>query len=441
MASTQLVYYVNTVSTSGGDGTTNTTSGASRAFSGFLEAWTAISTNHPDIVTEDVDITVHLEGGLDNSGLIDIRTVVTDETHTIKFIGPEQDWDITSGYILTSDTITQYQNFIYLASDMYIEFVNLKITTTVDSSKTLRVNNKLFKMTNCYIDSINGDCAMEATRRGVQISNCIVKSTSGVSFNYPASYFGTENTIVDKCTFIGDIVVGDDLFIDITDTYANSITASANTTVTNVATSDSSGSIPNIALVDGFVDPNNGNYTPQGDLLGAAGDGSDIGPIQVNTVPQVVILTAQGPVSTYSVGDISVTENISTVILETVSVSTQAGDLIGLEEILSQQEAVVQQIELSLNLCNIEKLVKESYLLNNNQSVEFMITFTSDKTPTDPVLYAGDENGYNEFEIVNGVALIPTDFITSPSLIVFGYDKASKTATQHVSFVVDQLPI
>lgn len=93
---TQVVSYVNTLSPAGGDGTTNATSGANRAYS-TLKEWQTVW-GLLDLVATNQNITVYCSGGADTSAVTtfsigDVITIgtndssLTDDTHKYTIIG------------------------------------------------------------------------------------------------------------------------------------------------------------------------------------------------------------------------------------------------------------------------------------------------------------------------------------------------------------------
>jgi hypothetical protein len=140
---TEPNYYVNTASTAGGDGTTNATSGATRAFVSAAEAESGISTSLTSHVT------VHFSGSADTGGNANWNGFGTSATKTMTFIG-----NTTSGDGFNDTGIFDNVNFYtyqhasgngFQLNDDYqiIEGMQFEATGTGESDGIVHCHNKV----------------------------------------------------------------------------------------------------------------------------------------------------------------------------------------------------------------------------------------------------------------------------------------------------------
>ena len=81
---TVVQYYINTSSTSGGDGTTNATTGAGRAFVNWTDAKAAIYAAYPNFVAANVQVNVDVTGLINHASLVGFDGFVGDATHFLR---------------------------------------------------------------------------------------------------------------------------------------------------------------------------------------------------------------------------------------------------------------------------------------------------------------------------------------------------------------------
>lgn len=82
---TVVTRYINGASSAGGDGTTQATSGANRAYNTFSAALTALYAAYPDLVASDVQIDIILDGTTpDTSFSGNVQSFTTDATRFIR---------------------------------------------------------------------------------------------------------------------------------------------------------------------------------------------------------------------------------------------------------------------------------------------------------------------------------------------------------------------
>jgi len=84
---TTVTRYVNTASTAGGDGTTNATSGATRAYAGLQAAITAQASARPNLVSNDELLYVLCEGTAADTAPVIITGFTTDSTRYVWIAG------------------------------------------------------------------------------------------------------------------------------------------------------------------------------------------------------------------------------------------------------------------------------------------------------------------------------------------------------------------
>lgn len=80
---TVVTRYLNTASTAGGDGTTNATAGANRAYHTLSAALAAIATEFANFVTSDVQVDLLCEGGADTA-TVTTPAITTDATRFLR---------------------------------------------------------------------------------------------------------------------------------------------------------------------------------------------------------------------------------------------------------------------------------------------------------------------------------------------------------------------
>lgn len=98
---TTITRYVNTASTAGGDGTTNATTGANRAYATLAACLSALVTAYPNLVTSDVVLDVRCSGATADTAQPTIAGFTTDATRYLQITGEaSKSWD-TAKYRLT----------------------------------------------------------------------------------------------------------------------------------------------------------------------------------------------------------------------------------------------------------------------------------------------------------------------------------------------------
>ena len=98
---TTITRYVNTASTAGGNGTTNATTGANRAYATMNACVAALKATHADMVTNDVVLDVRASGATADTVQVDISGFTGDATRYLMITGEaSKSWD-TAKYRLT----------------------------------------------------------------------------------------------------------------------------------------------------------------------------------------------------------------------------------------------------------------------------------------------------------------------------------------------------
>jgi hypothetical protein len=181
------VRYVNTSSTAGGDGTTNNTSGATRAFATLLEALNSL----PSALTSQY--TIYCSGGADTSNLSQVPFDFTTTATNYLLITTQGDqrhngvWS-DSKYRIESTN----ENGIYNNIPAHVRFDGLQVKVTVSNG-------------NSYIGIKGSNANQTESDIDCRITNCIVKAvrTNGnvIGFeNRPPT--GTGSALVRNCIAI-----------------------------------------------------------------------------------------------------------------------------------------------------------------------------------------------------------------------------------------------
>lgn len=128
---TTVTFYVNTASTPGGDGTTNNTTGATRAFAELVDAEAALQRN---LVTSDEVLIVECSGTAADPSAVTFSGWTGDATRYLEVRGNNTTgkWDSTK-YRLSTNNAT---NSLLVSGAYYARFRNLQIEVTRTSGTT-----------------------------------------------------------------------------------------------------------------------------------------------------------------------------------------------------------------------------------------------------------------------------------------------------------------
>jgi hypothetical protein len=187
---TVVQYYINTSSTSGGDGTTNATTGASRAFVNWTDAKTAIYAAYPNFVAANVQVNIDVTGLVSNT--VNATGFVGDDTHFLQLRAASGQahagyYDVTkAGFTASASAQT-----IYPVAN-YVRFDRLQI---VNANSSVSFGNGLQE---------------DATNiLGVIISNCVIhrtgRSAGTVTGGDAYSYGGI---FLNKLTLVNNVISG-----------------------------------------------------------------------------------------------------------------------------------------------------------------------------------------------------------------------------------------
>jgi len=163
-------YYVDTASSSGGDGTTSATTGIHRAFANLNAALAALHTAYPNFVTSAVNPVIHCaaSGGAADTTNISFPSFTSSSTYYLTIQNDSALSGIydTSKYRVENNSITTFTNY-----PAYTRFVRLQVVNGAD-------DNTL---------SVWGTGSMGA--QGVVVDSCIAR------FKVMARSFGNTSTI------------------------------------------------------------------------------------------------------------------------------------------------------------------------------------------------------------------------------------------------------
>lgn len=170
------IRYVNTASTAGGDGTTNATSGATRAFATLLEAINSL----PSTLTDAYTIYCDGSGGADTSAVnqtpFDMTTSATNYL-LITATGAQRaygKWDTARYHLAVTNTNALYNN---IPSHIRIDGIQVQVTVSNGSS---------------YIGIKTANANQTASDIDCRISNCMVRGvvTSGSLIGFNTRFHG-----------------------------------------------------------------------------------------------------------------------------------------------------------------------------------------------------------------------------------------------------------
>jgi hypothetical protein len=157
---TLVTRYVNTAS-SGGDGTTNATSGANAAYASLSAANTDITADYPSFVASDVQVDVYCTGSAADTANFTITGITTDATRYLRILAASGDvarangWD-TGRYRLSATNPSSPLNTLVI-SIAHIRLIGLQIecvgTSGLNSRSNLVINAGFASGNNILIDS------------------------------------------------------------------------------------------------------------------------------------------------------------------------------------------------------------------------------------------------------------------------------------------------
>lgn len=214
---TVITRYLNTNSTAGGDGTTNNTSGATRAYASAQEAFDGIYAAYPNMITSDVSIIVECTGHQSSTETANTNAIVTDETHTItlRALNPSErfSWSSTFAiYLISPPNVTR--NFRLQDIDFSMtrrsEFGNQIMNMNPESSSPAVV----VEFVNCTGFNAEVDYGSRwftssgISPRSIRFVNCLsinfnglfragYNGSSATSFVYNTTALGVKNLVFD----------------------------------------------------------------------------------------------------------------------------------------------------------------------------------------------------------------------------------------------------
>lgn len=199
-----VIRYINTASTAGGDGTTNATSGANRAYPSMAAWYTAEKT---DLVSDGDTHTVRCAAGIDSAGAIVISSSdwTTDATHFITIepvSGDEHGGVYGEGYIFSTSTGGYTQAFYLSVPYTVIRGITIKNTSTSSNARCVH-NNAHCTWDSCFFSAAasSGDAFYNGADDGGYVINCCAVSGycgfRAFNYDYPT---WLNNTAV-GCTY------------------------------------------------------------------------------------------------------------------------------------------------------------------------------------------------------------------------------------------------
>jgi hypothetical protein len=228
---TVVQYYINTGSTSGGDGTTNATTGAGRAFVDWTDAKAAIYAAYPNFVAANVQVNVDVTGLVSLSTPLNATGFVGDDTHFLQLRAASGQahagyYDVTKAGF-TSSAVAQ---IVYPVAN-YVRFDRLQI---VNANSSLSFGNGFQEDVTDILGVVVSNCVIHRTGRSAGAV------TSGDGYQYAG-------ITLNKLTLVNNVISGS-WFNGISKTYianGSQLVIYNNTVigVTNVGIS-LSGSIP-----------------------------------------------------------------------------------------------------------------------------------------------------------------------------------------------------
>jgi hypothetical protein len=219
---TVVQYYINNTSpnTSGGDGTTNATSGAGRAFVNWTDARAAIIAAYPNLLASNVQINIDVTGLISlSSSITDCNGFTTDATHYLNFRAASGQahagyYDATKAGFLTTVNTTVFsgslQNYTRFDRLQFVNALNsllygtgFSLSSTTDSGG-YQITNCVFHRYGRSAGNVQGGTAFSwsgTQRREFTIANCVFSGSwfYGVENNYAqtgSSIFIYNNTFI-----------------------------------------------------------------------------------------------------------------------------------------------------------------------------------------------------------------------------------------------------
>lgn len=219
---------MNTNSTAGGNGTTNATTGANRAYALLRDALDAEFIAYPNLVTSDIILKVICAGGTDTSGtspIFEIPAFTTDETrylHVVADTGSRATatWDINK-YILTNTGNTAgvfFPNAIKVSKWEGLQIENRStngVWSVINGSSVSQ--DTILTVDGCYLRSITGSGnntrginlnATGGTRKALRVFNTIIHGdfSTGMGVGFPAA--GSSASLFYNNTVFGNFING-----------------------------------------------------------------------------------------------------------------------------------------------------------------------------------------------------------------------------------------
>lgn len=169
--------YVNPASTPGGDGTTNATSGANRAYASLIE-WEA--DEQTDLVGDGDNHVVYCASGTNNETLhTSVYGWTTGASNKITIQGNPSDWHEgvwDAGYILTSSSTTAVLRIV----DDYVDVIGLQLESTQSFAFYVHGNSGgRVLLDKCLVEGSSSQYAVQAASgsNDVEIRNTLIQTT------------------------------------------------------------------------------------------------------------------------------------------------------------------------------------------------------------------------------------------------------------------------
>jgi hypothetical protein len=249
---TTVTRYVNTNSTAGGNGTTNATTGANRAYADLSASLAAEFTATPNLVTSDIVLKIVCSGGADtspiNSSFLTVPAFTTDETRYLYVVADTGSratatWDINK-YILTN---TGNTGLILSVENIKVSrWEGLQIENRSTNGVWGIINNtnplqdSILTVDGCYLRSISGSGnnanainVGQAVRKALRVYNTIIHGAfdNGIRNTFPAA--GSSASAYYNNTLFGNFIsagiVFDNIGSNVTGSIKNNIVSGSGT--------------------------------------------------------------------------------------------------------------------------------------------------------------------------------------------------------------------
>lgn len=170
---TVVTRYVNTAS-SGGDGTTNGTSGADAAYASLNAGLADIAADYPNFVTSDVQVDLLCTGTTADTTAATIPTITTDQTRFLRIKAQAGDWASPSGW-----STSKYRYVRSSAANM----LNFMAATVAN----VRLEGLQLENSRSGINNYGVTCSIGNTTNGTVVADsCRIRITGGTSTGHTA---------------------------------------------------------------------------------------------------------------------------------------------------------------------------------------------------------------------------------------------------------------